>query len=43
MMIYREGGVGFFPAMVVVLVELRVRRFWGGGGLGDGERGGETS
>lgn len=30
-LICREGGVGFFPA-VVVLVELRVRRAWGGGG-----------
>lgn len=32
----------FFPAMVV-LVELRVRRAWGGGGVGDGKRGREVS
>lgn len=37
MMICREGGVCWFPAMVVVLVELRVRRAWGLGG-GEGER-----
>lgn len=33
MMICREGFV-FFPVVLVVLVEVRVRRAWGGGVAG---------